>query len=678
MAEEVISVVKKFDEFFEAKYRDRIEKLALEYPEKRSLDVDFRDLEKYDYELADELVRKPDAVAPAAREAVSGMMVAREASEFKPHVRFFNLPDSVLVQDVGSANIDRLICIEGVITKRAEVRPRVKIAVYKCARCDAVQKFEVTKNMRPPDVCESCKRRALSLVEEDSYFVDLQKAEVQELLERLRGGAPASHIELWLEDDLVNMIIPGDNVEITGVLRIRPPIKGKGDAYSKYIDVMHVERVQREFEEVEISRQDEEAIMELSKTKDIFERIVASMAPSIYGHTEIKAGVALQLFGGTSDKELPEGGRIRSDIHILLIGDPGAAKTRILQYVVELAPKSIYVSGKSVTGAGLTAAAERDELSEGGWTLKAGALVLASGGMAAVDEFDKIDENERAAMHEVMESQTVSVAKAGIVAKFKAKTSILAAANPKFGRFDPNQLPAEQFNIPPTLLSRFDLIFPVRDVMDEEKDRKLADYILNTHEAATRKGTPPATDVAIIQKDLLRKYIAYARKNVRPRLTPVAMDKIKEYYVEMRKLGASQGTVAITPRYIEGLIRLSEGSAKARLSELVELEDSDRAIRLTDFVMRQIMTDRETNRIDIDIIATGQPKSRVEKVNMLLNVVKELQKEFDLVEISKVVEGVKEYDMDEMTARRLIDDLLTKGDLFKPKPGFIKIVRQYE
>ncbi|MFH1447534.1 MAG: minichromosome maintenance protein MCM [Candidatus Micrarchaeota archaeon] len=387
--------------------------------------------------------------------------------------------------------------------------------------------------------------------------------------------------------------------------------------------------------------------------------------------------MGLQLFGGCPGKELPEGGHIRSDIHILLIGDPGAAKSRMLQYITDLAPKSIYVSGKSVSGVGLTAAAERDELSEGGWTLKAGALVLASGGMVGVDEFDKMDEKERAAMHEAMESQTVSVAKAGIVAKFKAKTSILAAANPKFGRFDPNQLPSEQFNIAPTLLSRFDLIFPVRDIMDEEKDRKLAEHILRTHEAASAKINLLENDKTIIPTELLRKYIAYTRKYIRPKLSPEANEKIKEYYVEMRKMGAVQGTVSITPRYIEGLIRLSEASAKTRLSQKVEVSDAELAIKLNDFVLRQVMMDQETGKIDVDIIATGQPKSKVEKVNALLNLIKDLQKEYDLVEIGKVIEQAENYNMDQLTARRLIEDLITKGDLFKPKPGFIKIVKHY-
>ena len=216
----------------------------------------------------------------------------------------------------------------------------------------------------------------------------------------------------------------------------------------------------------------------------IFDKIAKSIAPSIYGYDEIKRALVLQLFGGTPDKMLVDGSRIRSDMHILLIGDPGSAKTRLLQAVTTMVPKGIYISGKSTTSAGLTAAAERDEFSEGGWTLKAGALVLGSGGEVSIDEFDKISDEDKSALLEAMESQTISIAKAGIVAKFNARCSILAAANPKYGRFDPNIYPSEQFDIPPTLLSRFDLIFPIRDMLDEEQDKNIAKHILMQHSAA--------------------------------------------------------------------------------------------------------------------------------------------------------------------------------------------------
>ncbi|MFH1285618.1 MAG: minichromosome maintenance protein MCM [Candidatus Micrarchaeota archaeon] len=686
MAEDLTPLINEFEEFFELKYKLEIEKLAAAYPTKRSLEVNYRELEKYSIELADELRNQPDKIIEAAEKTVAGMSVLKMPGvKFEPHIRFFNLPDDdLLIQDVGAAQIEKLVQLRGIISKRAEVRPKVKVAFYRCSYCDSVYKVPITKKTKAVELCDSCKRRSLKLVEEESYFVDIQRAEAQELLERLQGGAPTSHIELLLEDDLVNSLIPGDTVELSGILRIKPPLKGKGvDTYSKYIDIVHVQKVQREFEEVVINKEDEQRITELSRDPRVHEKFVASFAPSIYGHEEVKEAIILQLFGGTPEKVLPDGGKIRNDIHILLIGDPGSAKTRFLQYVTELAPKSIYVSGKSVTGVGLTAAAEKDELGDGGWVLKAGALVLASGGLAGVDEFDKISDQERAALHEVMESQSVSVAKAGIVAKFKAKTAILAAANPKFGRFDPNQPPGQQFDIPGTLLSRFDLIFPIRDVMDEEKDKSLAEHMLRSHQVASmhikeKNDTEKEDESKRIPRELIRKYISYARKNCKPELMREAMDKIKEYYVELRKVGASQHAVPITPRQVEGIIRLSEASAKIRLSQKVEIVDAERAIKLLDFVLRQVMMDRETQRIDIDIIATGRSKSTVDKYNNILNIVREMSKDVDMIEKQRIVDEARNYDIDEGFVRKFIDDRLRQGEFYEPQPGFIKLVKRFD
>ena len=575
----------------------------------------------------------------------------------------------------------------------------------------------------------------------------------------------------------------------------------------------------------------------------MFEKTRDAIAPGIYGHSEVKEALVLQLFGGTKDKQMPGGAPIREDIHILLIGDPGSAKcvegdteilfsdgskkrideivekqlkngyqtlkdgifaegnhdvfslspnkkivngkathffkleapewmyevetasgkkvtttpyhpffvhekgtiksvktenlnigdfvatineeksllnsdvcwekvvtkrkvkpktgwvydltvagthnfvansiivhnTRFLQYVKDIAPKGIYVSGKSVTGVGLTAAAEKDDLGDGGWTLKAGALVIASGGIASVDEFDKIDENERAAMHEVMESQTVSVAKAGIVAQFKAKTGILAAANPKFGRFDQNKLPGVQFDIPPTILSRFDLIFPILDVMDAEKDTALANYLLGVHQSSTKPGNTQAAapgETGAIDKFLLRKYIAYARQHVKPSLSNEAMEKIKTFYVELRRRGKAEGAVPITPRQIEGLVRLSEASAKIRLSDTVEAADAERAIRLTTYVLDKVSRDRETGQIDADILMTGRPKSQVDKINAILTIAQRMQAQLGVIEITRLMAQAADQNIDEITSRRIIDDLIYKGELYKVKPGVVKIVEQ--
>jgi replicative DNA helicase Mcm len=345
--------------------------------------------------------------------------------------------------------------------------------------------------------------------------------------------------------------------------------------------------------------------------------------------------------------------------------------SRFLQSVSEIAPKSIYVSGKSVSGAGLTVSAEKDELGEGGWTLKAGALVLASGGTAQVDEFDKIEEEDRAALHEAMESQSISVAKAGIVAKFRTKTAILAAANPKYGRFDQTKNLADQFDVPPTLLSRFDLIFPIVDVLDEEKDTKLAEHILSTH-----MGKDTSPDEVLFDKELLRKYIAYARRKVFPKLLSPASHKIKEFYVELRRKSKDAGSVAITPRYLEGLVRLAEANAKMRLSDTVEEDDAEVAIALFNYVMQQIMTDKATGKLDVDVVI-GKPKSerdKLQKADTILDIIREHLRKSDTAEVEQVIADAKSYDIDEATAKKIIAEMLRRGVVYEKEYGHIRIV----
>ncbi|MBM3229766.1 minichromosome maintenance protein MCM, partial [Candidatus Parvarchaeota archaeon] len=661
----------------------QINELVTSYPGKRSLQLDFAELARFDPDLADALLENPDDYLKAATQALVGMNLSMPETGFEPHVRVFNVPGSeLMVQNISSTHIDKLIAVRGVVTKRAEVRHRVKVAVYVCSLCNASYKVPMTaKNSAAPTTCDSCKRQTLSLVQEKSYFVDLQKAEIQELLERLKGGAPTARLEIIIEDDMVNSFTPGDTLEFTGIMRITMPPKAKGKAtpiaqvYSRYLEIVHVRRLQRDFEELDIDEDEKKKILDMAKGVNLYRSLIKSLAPDIYGHDQIKEALLLQVFGGTKDKITKSGSKIRDDIHVLLIGDPGAAKTRFLQNVIDLAPKSTFVSGKSVTGVGLTASAEKDELGEGGWTLKAGALVLASGGIVAIDEFDKIDDTERAAMHEVMESQTVSIAKAGIVAKFNAKTAILAAANPKLGRFDPNDLPGKQFEIPPTLLSRFDLIFPVFDRMDEEKDTRLAQHILRMHQkAATKEQEVP--DIELIERPMLRKYVAYARKHIYPILTNEAADKIRDFYVRLRSESASKGgAVPITARQIEGLIRMSEASAKIRLSDRVEIEDAERAIRLVNYVLESVYMDKTTKAIDIDIVATGIPKSQKDRIQTVVQIIRQLQAEYDTVEVQKVVdEASAKYDIKEDAVKRIIDDLLYKGELYKKEHGHVKLV----
>jgi len=664
-------------EFIDLYCKQDLVDLELEYPTKKSLVVSFEKIQKFDPKLASLLIEDPDFVINAFEKLIKKPSAGRMDIEFSPHVRISGVIDNdLLIENISSKHLNKLLTVKGVITKRAEVMHKVKVASYRCTMCGYSFKFPLLRKSTQPVICPECEKKALKLEEENSYFVDIQRAECQELLERVRGGAQAAKIELYLEDDNVNKIMPGESVELTGILRLKTPQKTNlkqqiGGAYSRYLEVNYINPIKKDFEEIKITPEEIKKIEELAKDKDIYQKLQKVLAPGIYGHDEVKLAIVLQMFGGTKGKVLPGGVPIRDDIHILLIGDPGSAKSRMLQYAKELVPKGIYVSGKSATGVGLTASAEKDELGDGGWTLKAGALVLANGGLACIDEFDKMTEDERSAMHEAMESQTISVAKAGIVATFKAKCAILAAANPKYGRFDPSRLPAEQFNLTPTILSRFDLIFPIYDVLDKVRDSEMAESILSSHRKKYQEKKEEELD-----RELARKYIAYMRKNVFPVLSEEASQKIKEYYVELRVRGQKVGAVPITPRQIEGIIRLTEASAKVRMSPVATAEDAQRAIALLNFMHDQILRDRETGEIDSDIINTGRPQSERNKINIVYSLFKEATEKSEAVSLEEIAAKAKELNIDEMEFHRIVDTLRMNGDIYQTKDGYYKIVKE--
>ncbi|MEW5955726.1 MAG: LAGLIDADG family homing endonuclease, partial [Candidatus Micrarchaeota archaeon] len=820
MEEDVSSA---FEQFFESAMEREVSEVAAAYPEKRSVEIDFRKLEEFNPDLADGLAENPDEHLAQAEKALensrfASLLASPEAKKFRPHVRVCNLrTPQTTVQFLGSEHLNKLVKADGVISWITQISPRMKTAVWECLHCEHRIKTATDKHaIKQPRACQ-CGRSNFKLVEESSDFVNVQRANMQDLVENLRGNVPTTHVELWMEDDIVNQIAPGEKITVTGILRLRPVKEGKGrsSVYAKFLDVVHLEKKEEDFEALEIAPEEEAKILELSKDKRLYEKIVKSIAPGVFGYDEMKQAIALQLFGGTPNKFLPDGQRIRSDLHALLIGDPGClvadervvmgngaieriadlgerhlqeislplltgqgykrdtatvfhsypqqlimeiitdsgksikgtfnhplltihkrerkwkrldqikvgervatvpwipcaitrlletdwkpqpytfgprskirlpklldtplagllgyavgdgwvtrtqlglifnpeeqdliplvqkslrhcfgteakvqtrkrpnrqmmtvlalhsvdaaanlqflrekrvpkivmrsgnkvaaeflawlfdadgcvfshgrgkrsiqlksssiellrdvqmlllrfavhahlngnnlcirraqsirkyaehvgfrskkkkiklrqlvrdctklhhergkelservvavrpagvadvfdveipaghrfiangiishntSKSTLLSYVSRLAPKCIMVGGKSASSVGLTASAEKDEVS-GGWILKAGAMVLANGGMVCVDELDKMDDEDRAAMHQALEQQVISVAKAGIISQFQARTAVLAAANPKYGRFDPNALPAQQFELSPTLLS---------------------------------------------------------------------------------------------------------------------------------------------------------------------------------------------------------------------------------
>ena len=657
--------ITKFEDFFATSYKDDVFEILETYPDNRSLTINYHDLEMFDPDLADLLVEKPDEIISASQTAIKNINPL--AKDIELNIRFENLTNIIPLKTLLSKYIGSFVAADGIVRKTDEIRPRIETATFECRGCMRLHEVEQTsdRTIIEPSLCSECGGRSFRLLQEESKYIDTQTARMQEPLENLSGGTEPKQMLMILEDDLVDELNPGDKVRITGTLKtFREERSGK---FKNYIYVNHIEHLEQEFEELHLSEEDEEQIIALSKDPKIYEKIIKSTAPSIKGYRDVKEAIALQLFGGAA-KQLEDETRLRGDIHILIVGDPGIGKSQILKYVSKLAPRSIYTSGKGTTGAGLTAAAVRDEL--GGWSLEAGALVLGDQGNVCVDELDKMRSEDRSALHEALEQQTVSIAKAGIMATLNSRCSVLAAANPKFGRFDRFKVLAEQIDLPSPILSRFDLIFVIEDKPTREGDSALAQHILHTHQFNT-------VDYEI-EPELLKKYIAYARKNVNPILTDEANEVLKNFYVDTRNSSNTEENtpVPITARQLEAIIRLAEACAKMKLKEVVDKEDAQKAVRLQMACLKEVGVDPETGEIDADIVSGGTPKSDRNKMQTILNEIGILEEEFaGNAPLNTVISNMEEkYNISEEKVKEIIRKLVQKGVIFEPSSGYYRRV----
>ncbi|MCK5112529.1 MAG: minichromosome maintenance protein MCM, partial [Thermoplasmatales archaeon] len=608
------------------------------------------------------------------------------------------LPDTqkILIRKIRANHLGKYTAIEGLVKKVTEVRPKLQVAAFQCQKCGAVIKIDQEEDiLKEPSECYEdqggCGRiSSFKLLMDLSTFIDSQKIEIQENPEGLRGGAQPERISAYLEDDLVGMLAPGDRVIVNGILHSQQRRRGplRLTSFNKVVDAYSTERQELAFEEVEVTPEDEEEILKISKDPDIYNKMRQSIAPTIYGMNVEKEALVLVLFSGLS-KKMPDGTYIRGDIHVLLVGDPGTAKSQLLTYMSKLAPRSIYASGKASSAAGLTAAAVRDEFGEGRWTLEAGALVLADMGIACIDEIDKMEETDRSSMHQAMEQQEISVAKAGINATLKARCAILAAANPKLGRFDEFIPMHEQINMPPALLSRFDLIFSILDKPNRETDTALATHILRTHKAGEvsenilrskkSKHTKEERDslmenvMPIFTPEFVRKYVAYAKRNIFPVMSDDASEVLKNYYVDFRS--ASEDSVPFTPRQLEAFVRLAEASARVRLSEGVTVEDAKRAISIIDQYLRRVGMDRETGKFDIDIIATGISHTQQSRMRSIIDIIQKLcnASEDDNAARSDIVSEAEIQGIESSKVEGALDRLKRNGQIYEPIHGKYRV-----
>ncbi len=680
----------------EAGLRPRILQIVDRYPEERSLEVAFPILDAADTPLADLLLERPEELIDAGARAMRELLPGHGPEADRLRLRVVGLPATAhrLIREIRESDLNRFIAVDGIVRRVTEVRPQIRDAVFECVACRT--EFHETQDetslvFREPLECPESQggcgktqgRTRFRLVAERSTYVDAQRIEVQEHPESLKHGAHPQGLTVLLTEDLAGRLLPGNRVVLNGVLKSfqRASASRGGVIRNTTFDLMVVgnsfESKTLEYTEIEISPEETALIEQFRDDPHVVDKIVLSLAPTIKGMEEEKEAIALQLFGGVT-KRHSDGVRVRGDIHCLIVGDPGTAKSQLLRYIADVAPRGIYTSGKGATAAGLTAAAVKDDFAGGRWVLEAGMLVLADGGMAIIDELDKMTPEDRSAMHEALEQQTVSIAKAGITSTLNARCPVLAAANPKWGRFTPDRPVADQIDLPPTLLSRFDVIFSIKDLPDQERDRRLANRILASHRSVEMpEGVADAESVPF-PPDLLKKYIAYARRTIRPRLSEEALGVLEEFYVRIRRQGEEPNApVPITARQLEALVRLSEAAARARLSSTVTTDDARRAVGIMENFLKRVSMTTE-GKYDIDLTQTGVSHSQRERLDTVMQIMRDLQEAHEgHFSPEQYLEASQKAGIPAPKADALLQSLRNQGEIIESRPGQLQLVRFY-
>lgn len=678
------------------------EQLGRNYSLKHNyIEVSLADLARYNEELYNELISDPllyiEVFEMAAKEALIATLPEATDLTTIPSIQVLLTGDMspIPLRGLTSNHVSKLVCVIGIVISSSRVQAKATNLAIQCKFCkfkthinvgSGISSTELPKNCTNPapiaDGAMKCRPNPFAVLPEETVYIDQQILKLQESPETIPTGEMPRHIQLLVERNLVSRAVPGTRIVLVGVsalyaaaARGGPGASGADNSVrTPYIKALGIQvdgagagRVFASFTEEEVTE-----FKSMARRTDIYEHIVSQIAPVIYGHEDIKRALACQLFGGCR-KLLPDGMRLRGDINVLLLGDPGTAKSQLLKFIERVAPIGVYTSGKGSSAAGLTASVVRDPQSRE-FYLEGGAMVLADGGIVCIDEFDKMRQQDRVAIHEAMEQQTISIAKAGITTILNARSAVVAAANPSFGVYDDSHSAAENLNeFRSTILSRFDTIFLVKDLRDEVRDAKVSRHVVDLH---MRAGTTHGNQGNSLRKDRakminkdsgdiqkLKRYIAYCRQHCTPRLNEAASAELTNHYVSMRKAYKERertgegNAVPITVRQLEAIVRLSEALAKMSLSPFAREDHVAEAIRL--FTVSSI---EATNSGKVTVEAMSEmARAEIERAEALIK----RRLPLDSTIRIKLLEAqlVKSFGLSESLLRRAINVMVQKEEL---------------
>ncbi|KAF5507220.1 DNA replication licensing factor mcm2 [Colletotrichum aenigma] len=596
------------DEHGSSVYGNRIRTLGEVNAE--SLEVSYDHLSSSQALLAYYLANAPAEVLKLFDEVAMDVVLLHypdyERIHSEIHVRIFDLPVHYTLRQLRQSHLNCLVRVSGVVTKRTGVFPQLKYVKFDCTKCGiTLGPFQQESNVEVKiSYCQSCQSRGpFTLNSEKTVYRNYQKLTLQESPGTVPAGRLPRHREVILLWDLIDKAKPGEEIEVTGIYQNNYDAQlNNRNGFPVFATILEANNVVKSHDQLagfRMTEEDEQEIRKLSRDPAIIDKIINSIAPSIYGHTDIKTAVALSLFGGVA--KVGRGAhQVRGDINVLLLGDPGTAKSQVLKYVEKTAHRAVFATGQGASAVGLTASVRRDPITSE-WTLEGGALVLADKGTCLIDEFDKMNDQDRTSIHEAMEQQTISISKAGIVTTLQARCGIIAAANPIGGRYNSTIPFSANVELTEPILSRFDILCVVRDTVEPSEDERLARFIVGSHSRSHPAFSQPAADSMDVEQEsekqdtqaetqkkegeipqeLLRKYILYARERVSPKLYHMDEDKVARLFADMRRESLATGAYPITVRHLEAIIRISEAFCRMRLSEYCSAQDIDRAIAVT-------------------------------------------------------------------------------------------------